>query len=218
MKVFLTGATGYIGHQLAIKLANKNYEVNALVRDLESDKIPRHKNITLYKGNICEYESLHDAIVDCDYVFHTAAFTDLKCNKIDDFYETNVVGTNNVLKASFKVEHNCFLLLAVDETIAGASGCSIDKSVHFINHLEANLSISFFNRLLIPFLINNELEFIKMNQISENIESGKIQEDTITFDNVITQLGDLDEKWKIEAGKSWISRYFKKIEKVKLEG
>jgi len=102
MKVFLTGATGYIGHQLAIKLANKNYEVNALVRDLESDKIPRHKNITLYKGNICEYESLHDAIVDCDYVFHTAAFTDLKCNKIDDFYETNVVGTTNVLKASLK--------------------------------------------------------------------------------------------------------------------
>lgn len=102
MKVFLTGATGYIGHQLAIKLANNNYEVNALVRDLESDKIPKHKNITLYKGNICEYESLHDAIVDCDYVFHTAAFTDLKCNKIDDFYETNVVGTTNVLKASLE--------------------------------------------------------------------------------------------------------------------
>ena len=102
MKVFLTGATGYIGHQLAIKLANQNYKVNALVRNLESDKIPKHKNITLFKGNICEYESLHDAMVNCDYVFHTAAFTDLKCNKIDNFYNTNVVGTSNVLKASLE--------------------------------------------------------------------------------------------------------------------
>ncbi|RLD27039.1 MAG: hypothetical protein DRI75_10440 [Bacteroidetes bacterium] len=102
MKVFLTGATGYIGHQLALKLANQNYEVNALVRDLDSTKIPKHKNITTFKGDICDYESIQEAIVDCDYVFHTAAYTNLKCNKIDDFYETNVVGTTNVLKASLE--------------------------------------------------------------------------------------------------------------------
>lgn len=102
MKVLLTGATGYIGHQLALKLANQDYEVNALVRDLDSNKIPKHKNITPFKGNICEYETIHNAIRNCDYVFHTAAFTDLKCNKIDNFYNTNVVGTKNVLEASLE--------------------------------------------------------------------------------------------------------------------
>jgi len=100
MKVFLTGATGYIGHQLAIKLANQNYKVNALVRDINSDKIPKHKNITIYKGNICDYKTIQRAIANCDYVFHTAAYTNLKCDKIDNFYNTNVVGTSNVLKAS----------------------------------------------------------------------------------------------------------------------
>ena len=100
MKVLLTGATGYIGHQLAIKLARQNYEVIALVRDLDSKKIPKHKNISLVKGNICNYASIQNAIDDCQYVFHTAAYTDLKCNKIDKFYETNVVGTANILKAS----------------------------------------------------------------------------------------------------------------------
>ena len=100
MKVLLTGATGYIGHQLAIKLANLNYEVNALVRDLNSNKIPIHKNIKPFKGDICNYTSIQNAIANCDYVFHTAAFTDLKYNKIDNFYNTNVIGTSNILKAS----------------------------------------------------------------------------------------------------------------------
>ena len=86
MKVFLTGATGYIGHQLALKLADQNFEVNALVRNLDSDKIPKHKNIIPYKGDICKYETVQNAIKNCDYVFHTAAHTDLKCNKIDKFY------------------------------------------------------------------------------------------------------------------------------------
>jgi nucleoside-diphosphate-sugar epimerase len=100
MKILLTGATGYIGHQLALKLANLNYKVNALVRNLHSDKIPQHKNITLFKGNICDYKSVQRAIKNCDYVFHTAAYTDLKCNKIDNFYNTNVLGTKNVLQAA----------------------------------------------------------------------------------------------------------------------
>jgi len=100
MKVLLTGATGYIGHQLALKLANDNFTVNALVRDLNSNNIPRHKNIIPFKGNICDYDSVKNAINDCDYVFHTAAYTDLKCNKIDKFYNTNVLGTTNIMKAA----------------------------------------------------------------------------------------------------------------------
>ena len=100
MKVLVTGATGYIGHQLAITLANQNYKVIALVRDLKSSKIPLHKNILPVKGDICDYNSVENAITDCDYVFHTAAYTNLKYEKLDNFYNTNVLGTENILKAA----------------------------------------------------------------------------------------------------------------------
>ncbi|MFG6686296.1 NAD-dependent epimerase/dehydratase family protein [Mariniflexile sp. HNIBRBA6329] len=100
MKVLVTGATGYIGHQLALALANRDYEVNALVRDLNSSKIPIHKNITLIKGNVCDYQSVESASKYCSYVFHTAAYTNLKSEKFDNFYNTNVLGTENILKAS----------------------------------------------------------------------------------------------------------------------
>jgi len=93
MKALLTGATGYVGHQLALRLATENFEVHALIRNPDSDKIPKHKNIVVFEGDICDYESVVKAIEGCDYVFHTAAFTNLKCKTIDNFYNANVIGT-----------------------------------------------------------------------------------------------------------------------------
>ena len=100
MKVFLTGATGYIGNRLAIHLAENNYEVHALVRNLKSDNIPVHSNIILFEGNLNNNLSVEKAIANCDYVFHTAAFTKLTCNDVKEFYEVNVQGTANVLNAA----------------------------------------------------------------------------------------------------------------------
>lgn len=100
MNVLLTGATGYVGRQLALTLAEKNFKVHALVRDLNSYKVPRHDNIVLFKGDICDYSSILNAIENCEYVFHTAAYTNLKCRNIENFYSTNVLGTENLLKAA----------------------------------------------------------------------------------------------------------------------
>ncbi|MFD2726844.1 NAD-dependent epimerase/dehydratase family protein [Hyunsoonleella rubra] len=102
MKVLLTGATGYIGRQLALALAERNIQVNALVRDLHSLKVPKHENFFLFKGDICDYASIENAIKECSYVMHTAAYTNLKCRNIDNFYNTNVIGTENLLKAAWK--------------------------------------------------------------------------------------------------------------------
>lgn len=100
MKVFLTGATGYIGNRLALQLAENNYEVHALVRNLRSDNIPVHSNITLFEGNLNDTDSIENAIANCEYVFHTAAFTKLTCNDVEEFYKVNVQGTANVLNAA----------------------------------------------------------------------------------------------------------------------
>lgn len=102
MKLLVTGATGYVGHQLALELASKKFTVHVLVRDLNSKKIPKHKNIKIFEGNICNYKSIEKAIEQCTYVFHAAAYTNLKCTKIDNFYNTNVLGTENLLRASLQ--------------------------------------------------------------------------------------------------------------------
>ncbi len=100
MNVFLTGATGYVGHQLALKLVSENFVVHALVRDINSNKFPKHKNIIVFEGDLCDFDSILKAMEGCTYVFHTAAYTNLKCKSIANFYNGNVVGTENVLKAA----------------------------------------------------------------------------------------------------------------------
>ena len=100
MKVCLTGATGYIGNSLALELAENNYEVHALVRNIYSPNIPVHPNILLFEGNLNNYDTVEKAIEDCESVFHAAAFTRLTCNDIKEFYDANVQGTANVLNAS----------------------------------------------------------------------------------------------------------------------
>lgn len=104
MKIFLTGATGYIGNCLTRALAKKKHEVNILVRDLKSNRIPEIENVIIHKGDLCDYNSIYKAMEGCDYVFHAAAFTDLKCHEINKFYNTNVLGTENILKCALK--HN----------------------------------------------------------------------------------------------------------------
>ena len=97
-KVFITGSTGYIGHELALRLANMGYTVKALVRDIHSSKIPQHDHIEPCQGDICKPNTLKEVMSDCDCVFHLAAFTDIKSHDISKFYKINVEGTENLIK------------------------------------------------------------------------------------------------------------------------
>ena len=95
MKVFITGATGYIGHQLTRSLSNQNHEISILVRDPLSERIPKTKNITIHKGDLCDYDSIYKAMNGCDYVFHAAALKQVpSCEFFPlEAVKTNILGT-----------------------------------------------------------------------------------------------------------------------------
>ena len=60
------------------------------------------------------------------------------------------------LMAGFKIFHHIFLVLSADESHNGASGCSIDKSVHFISEIEKEFKVNLFNRLNLVYLQNEK--------------------------------------------------------------
>lgn len=100
MRIFITGATGYIGHKLALRAAEQGFAVTALVRNIHSPNLPEHPAIQFRKGDVTDYPSVVKAMADCDFVMHAAALTQLWHRDRSEFYRINVMGTRNVLEAA----------------------------------------------------------------------------------------------------------------------
>ena len=102
MKTFITGATGYVGNQLAHELALRGEELNILVRDEQVTNLPGSKNIKLFKGDITDAESIAVAMKGCTHVYHCAAIAKLSLFDRNVFFDVNVNGTANILDAALK--------------------------------------------------------------------------------------------------------------------
>lgn len=111
---------------------------------------------------------------------------------------------NHALLAKADVLHNRFVVLAVDESQAGASGCSIDKSVHFMQQLGGELGVDFFNRLDFAYrAADGSLQTAHKDDFATLYKNGAITTETPVFNNLIQTLGDLPHKWEIPLGQSW---------------
>jgi hypothetical protein len=111
------------------------------------------------------------------------------------------------MKGSAQVLHNRFVVIAADETYQAPSGCSIDKSVHWIKELGNTLEVDFFDRA-VTILKENKLESIPLNSVKKHIEAGLISVNTLVFNNTISSKEQLENAWCLTAGESWMSRYF----------
>jgi len=123
MKVLVTGATGYVGHNLALTLAQQGNEVNILVRNPGSVFIPRHRHIHVFTGDITEKISILPAMKGCERVFHTAALVRLYANKPSSFYDINVEGTRHVLEVALDTGVKKFIFTST----CGVIGPSLNK-------------------------------------------------------------------------------------------
>lgn len=112
------------------------------------------------------------------------------------------------LSGSFDILNNLFVILAVDEEMAGASGCSIDSSVHLMKELGASLNIDFLNKSIIAYLDNGEIKITPFNKIKDLVETGLIAPKTPIFDLSITKLQEYISGWPRTASDTWISKYF----------
>lgn len=97
-QVLITGATGFIGSNMANALAKKNYKVKALVRSPEKAASLLDKNIKLIKGDITELDAVERAIESGDIILHLAARYNDPAASYEMYRETNVVGTENLIK------------------------------------------------------------------------------------------------------------------------
>lgn len=98
-KILVTGATGCIGSNLIIELIRQGYNVRAFHRTSSNTITLKDVNVEHVLGDILDRKSLHEAMLGCDTVFHTAALVTFWKRQRDEQFRINVLGTRNVIEA-----------------------------------------------------------------------------------------------------------------------
>jgi dihydroflavonol-4-reductase len=98
MKVFVTGATGFVGSHVARELAARGAEMRLLVRSTSNLANLEGLKAETATGDLLQPETLHSAIRGCDAVMHVAADYRLWVRDPDTMYRANVDGTRALLR------------------------------------------------------------------------------------------------------------------------
>ena len=112
------------------------------------------------------------------------------------------------LAAYGEVRYHRFIIMIVDESIAGATGCSIDKSVKLMQQIEQDFQVNLFDRFNVAFYDGDEIITKKREEFESLIIDGSVTEDTIVFNNLVQTKKELDSNWQIPFRKSWHARIF----------
>ena len=100
MRYFITGATGFIGANLAHRLAVSGHQVKTLVRTRKKASLLQHENIEVVYGTLEDKQILKEAMQQVDGVFHLAAYAKPWAPNPSLYNRINLVGTINVLEAA----------------------------------------------------------------------------------------------------------------------
>jgi hypothetical protein len=97
-----------------------------------------------------------------------------------------------------------FLTVAVDQSTAGASGCSIDGLFRSLKALEPKLGASLMTSGLVFYRDENDsIQSVDRERFIALGAEGKIQPGTSVFDPTITSLGEWRARFELEASRSW---------------
>jgi hypothetical protein len=112
-------------------------------------------------------------------------------------------GTPLTAASQFRDER--FLIVAVDQSTAGASGCSIDGLFRVLKSLEQRIGASMVGGGRVFYRgRTGTVQSAARDEIPSLVSSAAISKDTVVFDTAITDLGDFRARFEKRAKESWI--------------
>lgn len=133
--------------------------------------------------------------------------------RLDDF-TSQWLAHGHQLAAHGEIRHNQFIILSVDEQVAGATGCSIDKSVYLMKEIEKEFGIDLFDRFRIAYREGEQVMNCSKTEFEELLTKGELNSETIVFNNMISSRKELESSWEVAMKDSWHGQVFG--EKVKM--
>lgn len=111
------------------------------------------------------------------------------------------------LNASFSLIDEAILVVGVDESMTGASGCSIDSMTKEITQLAQQMNIDWLNRFSIVVKSSEGNKAVNANDLKQLFAEGKINEHTLVSNSLLTHFGELNTQLYLPIKETWMSRY-----------
>ncbi len=134
--LMITGGTGSFGNTVLKRFLDTNVkEIRVFSRDEKKQEDMRialaNDKVKFFIGDVRDYDSLANAMVGVDYIFHAAA---LKQVPSCEFYpmesvKTNVIGTENVLNAAVAAGVKRVVVLSTDKAVYPINAMGISKAM-----------------------------------------------------------------------------------------
>lgn len=158
---------------------------------------------------LVEFNTLPDTsrvwIYQCSRSFTVDELREVK-EELDDFIaEWTAHGSD--LKAGYEIRYNRFIILALDQSLTSASGCSIDASVHFIQHLEKKYDVELLDKMNVSYKQGEYVAYKSLIDFKKMAKQKAVSPKTIVFNNLVANKGEYLEHWEVPASESWHSRF-----------
>lgn len=127
MKIFMTGATGYIGQKLATRIINQGHHVHALCRTRPQGELFENARMRVFEGDLLDQQIIREAMQGCDQVYHIAAYARVWAKNPETYFEMNVQGTVNILKAARELEVKKLVFTSTGGTFGVSNGQPISE-------------------------------------------------------------------------------------------
>ena len=111
------------------------------------------------------------------------------------------------LRAAYEIRYKRFIILALDQSHAAASGCSIDASVHFIQSLEARYGIDLLDKMNVTFRQGEYIAYKPLTDFKKMAKDRAISAETVVFNNLVTNIREYQDHWEVSAKESWHGRF-----------
>ena len=104
MKVLLTGATGFVGSHIVEELISNKHDIIAIIRKSSNLKWIKDYPVQFEYCSLNDVETLSKIVSSVDVIVHCAGV--VRALNWDGYYNTNVIGTQNLVQAALKNKDN----------------------------------------------------------------------------------------------------------------
>ena len=120
---------------------------------------------------------------------------------------SNWTSHNQNLETGFELRYDRFIIIAVNQELNSASGCSIDESVRFIKKLENKYEVDLLDKMNVIYKQDKHLYHKKLNEFISMYKNNSVSLNTVVFNNLVNTVGEYKLKWEVPVKESWHNRF-----------